>query len=75
MPVPLLLPPHPPICVGDRKVLEQKQKAEEEEKRWQERQRERERRLQKVISLRAEANDPHQTLAKTCQTKLKEFRY
>ncbi|XP_041959533.1 protein FAM161B isoform X1 [Alosa sapidissima] len=57
-----------------RKVLEQKQKAEEEEKRWLERQRERERRLQKVITRRAQAIDPHQTLAQTCPSKLKEFR-
>ncbi|XP_062390815.1 protein FAM161A [Sardina pilchardus] len=57
-----------------RKVLEQKQKAEEEEKKWLERQRERERRLQKVITRRAQAIDPHQTLAETCPSKLKEFR-
>ncbi|KAL2086567.1 hypothetical protein ACEWY4_017626 [Coilia grayii] len=57
-----------------RKALEQKQKAEEEERSWQERQRERERRLQKVISRRAQASDPHLTLAQSCQTKLKEFR-
>ncbi|XP_007260672.3 protein FAM161A [Astyanax mexicanus] len=57
-----------------RKLLEQRKKAEEEEERWKERQRQRERKLQKVITKRAQANDPHVTLAQTCQSKLKEFR-
>ncbi|XP_072513559.1 protein FAM161A [Salminus brasiliensis] len=57
-----------------RKVLEQRKKAEEEEERWRERQRQREKKLQKVISKRAQANDPHVALAQTCQSKLKEFR-
>ncbi|XP_051993859.1 protein FAM161A-like [Xyrauchen texanus] len=57
-----------------RKVLEQRKKAEEEEERWKEKQKQREKKLQKVISKRAQANDPHVALAQTCQSKLKEFR-
>ncbi|KAL6481822.1 hypothetical protein MHYP_G00099020 [Metynnis hypsauchen] len=56
------------------KVLEQRKKAEEDEERWRERQRQKEKKLQKVITKRAQANDPHVALAHTCQSKLKEFR-
>nr|XP_020480855.1 protein FAM161A isoform X2 [Monopterus albus] len=57
-----------------RKVLEQRKKAEVEEERWRERQKQREKKLQRVVSKRAHANDPHQALSQTHQTKLKEFR-
>lgn len=48
--------------------------AEEEKKTWQEKQRQKERKLQKLIAKRAQANDPHVTLAQTYGSKLKEFR-
>nr|XP_023680730.1 protein FAM161A isoform X2 [Paramormyrops kingsleyae] len=57
-----------------RRALEQRRKAEEEEERWREKQRQRERKLQKVISRRALANDPHTALSQICPTKLKQFR-
>lgn len=57
-----------------RKVLEQRKRAEEEEEKWKEKQKQREKTLQKVITKRAQANDPHVTLAQTCPSKLKEFR-
>ncbi|XP_066518213.1 protein FAM161A [Hoplias malabaricus] len=57
-----------------RKVLEQRKKAEEEEERWRETQRQKEKKLQKLITKRAQANDPHVALAESCQSKLKEFR-
>ncbi|XP_016395883.1 protein FAM161A [Sinocyclocheilus rhinocerous] len=57
-----------------RKVLEQRKREEEEEEKWKEKQKQREKRLQKVITKRAQANDPHVTLAQTCPSKLKEFR-
>ncbi|XP_026118664.1 protein FAM161A-like [Carassius auratus] len=57
-----------------RKVLEQRKRAEEEEEKLKEKQKQREKRLQKVITKRAQANDPHMTLAQTCPSKLKEFR-
>lgn len=57
-----------------RKVLEQRKKAEEEEECWKEKQRQREKKLQKVVSKRAQANDPHVALSQTCQSKLREFR-
>ncbi|XP_073698895.1 protein FAM161A [Garra rufa] len=57
-----------------RKVLEQRKRAEEEEEKWKEKQKQREKRLQKVITKRAQANDPHVALVQTCQSKLKEFR-
>lgn len=55
-------------------MLEERRKAEEEEERWREQQRQREKRLQRVVSQRAQANDPHLALAQTHQSKLKEFR-
>ncbi|XP_062866459.1 protein FAM161A [Trichomycterus rosablanca] len=57
-----------------RKVLEQRKKAEEEKERWQERQKQKERKLQKLIAKRAQANDPHMTLAQTYRSKLEQFR-
>uniref|UniRef100_A0A3Q3XFD5 Protein FAM161A n=1 Tax=Mola mola TaxID=94237 RepID=A0A3Q3XFD5_MOLML len=57
-----------------RKVLERRKKAEEEEECWKERQRQREKKLQRVVSKRAQANDPHVALSQTCQSKLREFR-
>ncbi|XP_048858317.1 protein FAM161A [Brienomyrus brachyistius] len=57
-----------------RRALEQRREAEEEEDRWREKQRQRERKLQKVISRRALANDPHTALSQICPTKLKQFR-
>lgn len=81
-----LVPPtsHPALsstpCLCDRtvllsrKVLEQRRKVEEEEERWREKQRQRERKLQRVVSQRAQANDPHLALSQTHQSKLKEFR-
>ncbi|XP_018606273.2 protein FAM161A [Scleropages formosus] len=57
-----------------RKTLEQRKKAEEDEEQWREKRRERERTLQKLITRRAQANDPHVALSQTCQTKLKQFR-
>lgn len=55
-------------------MLEERRKAEEEEERRREQQRQREKRLQRVVSQRAQANDPHLALAHTHQSKLKEFR-
>lgn len=55
-------------------MLEQRKKAEEEEERWREKQRQREKKLQRVVSKRAQANDPHLALSQTQQSKLGEFR-
>lgn len=55
-------------------MLEQRRKVEEEEEHWREKQRQRERKLQRVVSQRAQANDPHLALSQTHQSKLKEFR-
>lgn len=55
-------------------MLEQRKKAEEEEERWREKQRQREKKLQRVVSKRAQANDPHLALSQTHQSKLREFR-
>ncbi|XP_035262906.1 protein FAM161A [Anguilla anguilla] len=57
-----------------RRVLEQRTKAKEEEEGWRRRQRQRERRLQRVVSRRARANDPHLALSQTCRAKLRQFR-
>lgn len=58
-----------------RKSAEEKKKVEEEHKRREAKQRERARKLQRLIATRAEANDPHQSLAKMLNSKLKLFRY
>lgn len=64
----------PPTAPLSRKALEQRKKAEEEEERWREKQRQREKKLQRVVSKRAQANDPHLALSQTNQSKLREFR-
>lgn len=48
---------------------------EEEQKRDRENQKQRTRKLQRLITIRAEANDPHQSLAQIYKSKLKMFRY
>lgn len=55
-------------------MLEQRKRAEEEEERWREQQKQREKKLQRVVSKRAQANDPHLALSQTHQSKLREFR-
>lgn len=62
------------IVSPSRQVLEQRKKKEEEEERWKEQQKQREKKLQRVVLKRAQAVDPHLTLADTHQNKLKEFR-
>ncbi|XP_068178346.1 protein FAM161A isoform X2 [Antennarius striatus] len=57
-----------------REVLEQRRRAEEEEERRRAGQRRRERRLQREVSRRARAHDPHLALAQTHLPKLEEFR-
>ncbi|XP_066552533.1 protein FAM161A [Amia ocellicauda] len=57
-----------------RKSLEQRKRAEEEEEKWRAMQRQRERKLQKLVSKRAQANDPHQALAQSSTSRLKQFR-
>ena len=74
-PTPPSLPPSVTKIISlSRKVLEQKKREEEEEEQWKEKQRQREKKLQRVVLKRAQANDPHLTLAQTHQGKLKEFR-
>ncbi|XP_058038702.1 protein FAM161A isoform X2 [Ahaetulla prasina] len=77
-----MLSPSPRITASTRKRLEairksaeEKKKVEEEHKRREAKQRERARKLQRLIATRAEANDPHQSLAKMLNSKLKLFRY
>lgn len=43
--------------------------------KWKEQKRQKERKLQKLITKRAQANDPHVALAQICESKVKEFRY
>ncbi|XP_039204462.1 protein FAM161A isoform X1 [Crotalus tigris] len=57
-----------------RKSAEEKKKVEEEHKRREAKQKERARKLQRLIATRAEANDPHQSLAEMLNSKLKLFR-
>ncbi|XP_068796427.1 protein FAM161A isoform X1 [Struthio camelus] len=57
-----------------RNSLEEKRKLEEEQKRNRTRQKQRARKLQNIITTRAEANDPHQSLAQMSKSKLKTFR-
>ncbi|KAM9792219.1 protein FAM161A [Neosynchiropus ocellatus] len=57
-----------------RQALEHRRKMEEAEERWREKKKLKEKRLQREVLKRAQANDPHLTLAQTQQTKLKEFR-
>ncbi|MGH0139453.1 UNVERIFIED_CONTAM: hypothetical protein FKN15_063916 [Acipenser sinensis] len=57
-----------------RKSLEQKKRIEEEEKKKREQQKQREKKLQRIVAKRAQANDPHQTLAQISKSKLRQFR-
>ncbi|KAH1173448.1 hypothetical protein KIL84_017287 [Mauremys mutica] len=57
-----------------RKSLEEKRKLEEEQKRIRAKQKQRVKNLQKLITTRAEANDPHQSLARMSKSKLKIIR-
>nr|XP_010301910.1 PREDICTED: protein FAM161A [Balearica regulorum gibbericeps] len=57
-----------------RNSLEEKKKLEEQQKRNRTKQRQRTKKLQKIVTARAEANDPHQSLAQVSKSKLKTFR-
>ncbi|XP_006122228.1 protein FAM161A isoform X1 [Pelodiscus sinensis] len=57
-----------------RTSLEEKRKLEEEQKRSRAKQKQRAKKLQKLITTRAEANDPHQSLAQMSKSKLKIIR-
>ncbi|XP_069707634.1 protein FAM161A [Phaenicophaeus curvirostris] len=57
-----------------RNSLEDKRKLEEQQKRKKTKQKQRTKKLQKIVSTRAEANDPHQSLAQMSKSKLKTFR-
>ncbi|XP_034966323.2 protein FAM161A isoform X1 [Zootoca vivipara] len=57
-----------------RESAEEKRKVEEEKKKNRTKQKERARKLQRLIHTRAEANDPHQSLAQMHKSKFKIFR-
>ncbi|XP_074891530.1 protein FAM161A isoform X1 [Buteo buteo] len=57
-----------------RDSLEEKRKLEEQQKRNRTKQKQRTKKLQKIVTARAEANDPHQSLAQMSKSKLKTFR-
>ncbi|XP_065587227.1 protein FAM161A [Cyrtonyx montezumae] len=57
-----------------RNSREEKRKLEEQQKRNRTKQKQRTKKLQKVVMSRAEANDPHQSLAQISKSKLKAFR-
>uniref|UniRef100_A0A8D0BEG2 Protein FAM161A n=1 Tax=Salvator merianae TaxID=96440 RepID=A0A8D0BEG2_SALMN len=57
-----------------RESAESKKKVEEDQKRSQVKQKQRARMLQRLIKTRAEAHDPHQSLAQMYKSKLKIFR-
>ncbi|XP_010076959.1 PREDICTED: protein FAM161A [Pterocles gutturalis] len=57
-----------------RNSLEEKRKLEEQQKRNRTKQKQRTEKLQKIVTARAEANDPHQSLAQMSKSKLKTFR-
>ncbi|XP_078086070.1 protein FAM161A-like [Mustelus asterias] len=57
-----------------RKSLEEKKKKKEEEENWKREQKLKERKLKKYISTRAQANDPHQSLAEVSRSKVKQYR-
>ncbi|XP_071661763.1 protein FAM161A isoform X2 [Patagioenas fasciata] len=57
-----------------RNSLEEKRKLEEQQKRNRTKQKQRTKKLQKIVTARAEANDPHQSLAQVSKSKLKTFR-
>lgn len=48
---------------------------EEQQKRNRTKQKQRTKKMQKIVTTRAEANDPHQSLAQMSKYKLKTFRY
>ncbi|XP_026700268.1 protein FAM161A [Athene cunicularia] len=57
-----------------RNSLEEKRNLEEQQKRNRTKQKQRTKKLQKIVTARAEANDPHQSLAQMSKSKLKTFR-
>uniref|UniRef100_A0A8C2Y6R4 Protein FAM161A n=1 Tax=Coturnix japonica TaxID=93934 RepID=A0A8C2Y6R4_COTJA len=57
-----------------RNSHEEKRRLEEQQKRNRTKQKQRTKKLQKIVTTRAEANDPHQSLAQTSKSKLKAFR-
>ncbi|KAM6279286.1 protein FAM161A isoform 2-T2 [Porphyrio hochstetteri] len=57
-----------------RNSLEEKRKLEEQQKRNRTKQKQRMKKFQKIVMARAEANDPHQSLAQMSKSKLKTFR-
>uniref|UniRef100_A0A8B9T3B8 Protein FAM161A n=1 Tax=Anas platyrhynchos TaxID=8839 RepID=A0A8B9T3B8_ANAPL len=57
-----------------RNSLEEKRKLEEQQKRNRTKQKQRTKKLQKIVTTRAEANDPHQSLAQMSKSKLETFR-
>nr|XP_030124641.3 protein FAM161A isoform X2 [Taeniopygia guttata] len=57
-----------------RNSLEEKRKLEEQQKRNRNKQKQRTKKFQKIVMARAEASDPHQSLAQMSKTRLKTFR-
>uniref|UniRef100_A0A4W3GKG0 Protein FAM161A n=2 Tax=Callorhinchus milii TaxID=7868 RepID=A0A4W3GKG0_CALMI len=57
-----------------RKALEEKRKKEEVEENHKYEKKLREQKFKKFISTRAQANDPHQSLAEVSESKLKQYR-
>ncbi|XP_062345414.1 protein FAM161A [Cinclus cinclus] len=57
-----------------RNSLEEKRKLEEQQKRNRTKQKQRTKKFQKIVVARAEANDPHQSLAQMSKSRLKTFR-
>uniref|UniRef100_A0A669P508 Protein FAM161A n=1 Tax=Phasianus colchicus TaxID=9054 RepID=A0A669P508_PHACC len=57
-----------------RNSHEEKRRLEEQQKRNRTKQKQRTKKLQKIVTTRAEANDPHQSLAQVSESKLKAFR-
>uniref|UniRef100_UPI00398EC3AE protein FAM161A n=1 Tax=Pristiophorus japonicus TaxID=55135 RepID=UPI00398EC3AE len=57
-----------------RKSLDEKKKKEELEETWKREQKLRERKLKTFISTRAQANDPHQSLAEVLRSRVKQYR-
>ncbi|XP_037989083.1 protein FAM161A isoform X2 [Motacilla alba alba] len=57
-----------------RNSLEEKRRLEEQQKRNRKKQKQRTKKFQKIVMARAEANDPHQSLAQMSKPRLKTFR-
>ncbi|XP_015278046.1 PREDICTED: protein FAM161A [Gekko japonicus] len=57
-----------------RDSLEEKRRQEEAQRKIRAKRKQRARKLQRLITTRAEANDPHQSLAQLYKSKLKTFR-